>query len=408
VDLYRLAEAAGEAASASDGPARDWLPEWLYADAWADWRRWRMGRWRRIATRAQSSVCIDVDTSVDACVRASLLLGLKRPLFAGDRVRMTRRCGRELEQPEARVVLGAYRGLLWYQIDSQREGGTVDGSSLAWCWLPCDVDGLKFVAHGRFTPPILADVPLEMLAPFRGGKLQVVYDQAVVREGLEIDTSEKVGEVERGAILRAEERRVNSSNIARYRINHKGVAGWISERIRGESEDLIVIRLRPSGRELSPLRSRSSSIGESEPSSPADPDAAGMEGSGSGSGAQDEVRSEDEDRTANLGKRADAALQRWKALAREKLSSAMDTGEGGALAGLLMSGDLSEVWCTQAALDAEETVSLQVRVDAARSWMNVHKKYIAGLATREFSPLMRWTRGKLKPSFFFDGRPSWA
>ena len=107
----------------------DHIPLWAYREAWSDWRRWRQGRWRRILTRAQSSAWVDVDTSIDACLRASLLLGMRQPLLAGDRVRMTRRCGKVLEQPEGRVVLGAYRGLLWYEtLDSPREGNAGGGA----------------------------------------------------------------------------------------------------------------------------------------------------------------------------------------------------------------------------------------------------------------------------------------
>ena len=256
---------------------QDSLPLWAYREAWCDWRRWRQDRWRRILTRAQSSAWVDVDTSMDACLRASMLLGLRQPLLAGDRVRMTRRCGKVLEAPEGRVVLGAYRGLLWYEtLDSPREGnagggaGEGGGGVACWFWQPCDVDGLEVVGRARrgvvrrlvaaaaaavagagagaaVALPVLPSLPL--LPMFQGGQLRVVFDQAVVREGLEIDTSEKLGEVEQDALLEATERRVNSSNIARFKIDFHGMEGWISEKIRGEREDLIVRRVPKEGEE---------------------------------------------------------------------------------------------------------------------------------------------------------------
>ena len=68
-------------------------------------------------------------------MRASVALGLRTPLFAGDRVRCARSCGRALEQPEEAIVLGAHRGMLWYRADhhSGNEGsGVHEGASLPW------------------------------------------------------------------------------------------------------------------------------------------------------------------------------------------------------------------------------------------------------------------------------------
>ncbi|CAM9240572.1 unnamed protein product, partial [Discosporangium mesarthrocarpum] len=93
------------------------LPQWLYREAWQLWTRWQSGRWRRITTRAQSGLMVDVDCSPLACVKSSLLLGLRSPLFAGDRVRLSV-CGSwPLEQKEVAVVLGVYQGHLFYHIE---------------------------------------------------------------------------------------------------------------------------------------------------------------------------------------------------------------------------------------------------------------------------------------------------
>ena len=77
-------------------------------------------------------------------------------------------------------------------------------------------------------------IELELIGAYHGGRLRVVYDGgAVMRDVLEIDSSPLVGHVERGAVMRASERRVNSCNIARYAITHvvdgARVKGWISE-----------------------------------------------------------------------------------------------------------------------------------------------------------------------------------
>ena len=67
------------------------------------------------------------------CILVEMYTGT--PLFAGDRVRCARSCGRALEQPEEAIVLGAHRGMLWYRADhhSGNEGsGVHEGASLPW------------------------------------------------------------------------------------------------------------------------------------------------------------------------------------------------------------------------------------------------------------------------------------
>ena len=120
--------------------------------------------------------------------------------------------------------------------------------------MAADVEGIELLARapdppapGR-TTSALAE-PLELIGAYHGGRLIVVYDGgAVMRDGLEIDSSPLVGRVERGAIVRARERRNNSCNIARFAIEHRGVRGWVSERIRGGDEELIVDRCPPRAR----------------------------------------------------------------------------------------------------------------------------------------------------------------
>ena len=70
-----------------------------------------------------------------------------------------------------------------------------------------------------------------------------------MREGIEIDTSEIITTIERGTVLFALERRVNSSSIARYKVFHNNKIGWVSERIRGGNEDQMVLRVTISAEE---------------------------------------------------------------------------------------------------------------------------------------------------------------
>jgi len=227
----------------------DSLPKDLYVDAWRDHRRWHTGRWLRTGTRGtRGDLTVDLDRSPISCVRAGLLLGISQPLFAGDKVRLSRSCGRILDVPEEATVLGAYRDTLWYSIDSQNDGSVGGGmSTSAWCWAPCEVDGISLIKRGNGLPgDIISQIPHGMLACYTGARLRVIYEGgAVVRDGIEIDTSNIVGNIENGAVVTALERRMNSSSVARYLVKHKGLTGWISERIRGGDEQLIVERVLP-------------------------------------------------------------------------------------------------------------------------------------------------------------------
>ncbi|CAM9644589.1 unnamed protein product, partial [Phaeothamnion confervicola] len=224
-------------------PALD-LPNWLYSEAWQDWCRWRRGRWRRLTTRAHPALAADLDCAPLACVRASVQLGLRFPLFAGDRVRMARSGGRALETPETAVVRGALGGRLFYQVETQRSEATAGDAGRAWCWLQSDVEGLEVVARAAEVPLWAAAATLAPSAVNRGGWLRVVYEGgAVMRDGVEIDCSQQLGALERGAVVPALERRINSSNVARYLVAHEGLTGWVSERIRGNDEELIMHRI---------------------------------------------------------------------------------------------------------------------------------------------------------------------
>ena len=234
---------------ATTGPVTLKKEEWLYHEAWRDWLTWRTGRFIRVKTRCKShNMMVLLDTSPRACVEASIRLGLPMGLFRGDRIYFTKSCGRALGTKEEAVILGAYDGLLWYRLDAQKGDVSLqDGSSPAWCLAVHDVE--SFVIGSRSSssgslPSEVANIELPRIPTYHGGCLRVVYENgAVIRDGLEIDTSEIIGTAELNEIVFAVERRINSSNIARYRIVRNGKFGWISENIRGGSEEAMVVRI---------------------------------------------------------------------------------------------------------------------------------------------------------------------
>eukprot|EP01041_Mallomonas_annulata_P001744 gene1744-3367_t len=235
-----------------DRPGRSPLQRdmWVYREAWRDWLRWKSGRYVKVRTRCKTpmSLLLVLDTSIRACVDASIRLGLSVALFRGDRVFFTKSCGKPLETKEEAVILGAYDGQLWYRLDSQQgDGGLQEGSSAAWCLASYDVESMIISrrAGGENTlPAAIVNIELPRIPVHHGGRLRVVYEGgAVIRDGLEIDTSDVIGTVELNAEVYAIERRINSSNIPRYRVLYQGKFGWISECIRGGTEEAMVTRI---------------------------------------------------------------------------------------------------------------------------------------------------------------------
>ncbi|CEG36584.1 hect e3 ubiquitin [Plasmopara halstedii] len=109
------------------------LPDTLLRESWSEWKRWRENHWQRCNVRPRG-ISVDFDTSTAACIRVSNIAGLSAPFLAGDRVRMCSKCGQELNQPEEAVVLGVYRGFLWYRTETQGNEGADEGRAWAWYW----------------------------------------------------------------------------------------------------------------------------------------------------------------------------------------------------------------------------------------------------------------------------------
>jgi hypothetical protein len=150
----------------------------------------------------------------------------------------------------------------------------MESSALAWSLIPSDTEGLILLRRGYATQQIgsemtgnsddrnndivdgeegreepfmkpISDLYLPRIPTFHGGMVIITYSNgAVMRDGLEIDTSEVLCSVPANTTLYAIEQRLNSSNVWRLRVIYGGHYGWISERMRGGSEEFMVRRLR--------------------------------------------------------------------------------------------------------------------------------------------------------------------
>jgi hypothetical protein len=119
------------------------FPEPILLEAWHNWRRWQEGRWVRYPSRCHP-VWVELDTSTDACHRASKSLGLPFMVKAGDILKVTSSMGRDLEHHEQAQILGAYREKLWYRLlFKTNDNGAVEGPQHAWYWSAEDVSGLS-------------------------------------------------------------------------------------------------------------------------------------------------------------------------------------------------------------------------------------------------------------------------
>uniref|UniRef100_M4BN19 HECT-type E3 ubiquitin transferase n=1 Tax=Hyaloperonospora arabidopsidis (strain Emoy2) TaxID=559515 RepID=M4BN19_HYAAE len=61
---------------------------------------------------------------------------------------MCSKCGQELNQPEEAVVLGVYRGFLWYRTETQGNEGADEGRTWAWYWSPNELPELLLIRRG--------------------------------------------------------------------------------------------------------------------------------------------------------------------------------------------------------------------------------------------------------------------
>ena len=226
---------------------------WLYSQAWKQLTAWKKGKSLPVKTRLNcANMSIMLDLSAAACAESCIRLGLKYALFSGDRIEITKSCGRHLEVAEEAVVLGTYMKRLWYRLNGDN---VAEGSSFAWFLAPYDTEGLRLLRRGSFVPEKVMNLPLSRIPRYRGGACRVICkDGAIMRNGLEIDTADIICTIDYLTTVFAIERRTNSSNIVRYRVLHNGALGWISAFMRGGSEDTMLESVSLSQDDLMQLR----------------------------------------------------------------------------------------------------------------------------------------------------------
>ena len=242
------------------------LPVDFICESYAEYCRWQQDRWCRIDTRGgfKSSPCnygleVDVDTDPIACAVACASIGLSFVLLPGDRVSVKRSGGRILELSEEAVILGSCQGRLWYQLVSQKsEGGSLtEGGGRPWYWDESEVVECHDSENNiKRSVEIIGDesrydLRLPLMQRFKPNEgLRIVYEGgALLRSDIEIfESSNSLGTIPSGIIIEKNdvlERRVNSCGLVRYRVRYEPVGiGWISSRIRGGDEELVVEALK--------------------------------------------------------------------------------------------------------------------------------------------------------------------
>lgn len=221
---------------------------WIYREGWRHYNRWQKNEYYRCRMRVNiGSVTLALNKTVRSCVEASINLGLSHPLFHGDRIVFTKTSGRSLDTKEEAVILGSYKGLLWYKLDSHdvTTEEVIETGADVWFLVPNDVEGMSLLKRGLCqVPSVGIETPLPRIPLFHGGFVHVFHENgAVMRDGIEIDTSDILCSVPTNTTVYAIERRMNSSNIMRYLVFYNGHYGWISERMRGGTEDTMVRRV---------------------------------------------------------------------------------------------------------------------------------------------------------------------
>jgi hypothetical protein len=240
---------------------------WIYREGWRHYNRWMQNDQYRCRLRVNiGSISISLNKTVRSCVQASLRLGLSHPLLHGDRIVFTKSAGKTLDAKEEAVILGSYRDLLWYKLDSHDTSTEemMETGANVWVLVASDIEGMSLVKRGGLQqqhrlPTAALESALPRIPEFHGGFVRVFHENgAVMRDGIEIDTSEILCSVPVNTTVFAIERRINSSNIYRYLVSFGGHYGWISERMRGGSEEAMVRRATPEEIEISVDEIRSS------------------------------------------------------------------------------------------------------------------------------------------------------
>ena len=255
VDILRNVIKVDEIFQTYGSPDKD-LPEWLKSEGFQEYRSWSKSSLVRSSTRACSPIplCtpgleVVLNTSPKSCASACAALGMNFALMSGEEVEVKRCQGRILELPEIAEVLGTLHGRLFYRLVSQKsEGGSlVEGGGRSWFWDESEIaeNGLVRLDNEKY----YAGIKLPLLDRFTcyGQDLHIVYEKgALMRSDLEIDYSESTATIPYDTVISNEnilDCRLNSSCVLRYKVKFEGSIGWISDKIRGGSEQSIVKRI---------------------------------------------------------------------------------------------------------------------------------------------------------------------
>ena len=233
------------------------MPSWMQEEGFSEYNKWRKSNSIVVSSRGcspiplcTSNLDVNLDTSPYSCGLACALLGMRQVLLCGDKVEVKRCQGRILELPEVAEVLGTMNGRLFYRLTSQKsEGGSlVEGGGRAWFWDESEVmDDSLLILERKSSHNLEHVIPRLDRFTCYGHDLKVIYEKgALLRSDLEIDSSSSMGTIPVGTTISnidILDCRMNSSGILRYKVKYNENIGWISKRIRGGSEQLIVERI---------------------------------------------------------------------------------------------------------------------------------------------------------------------
>jgi hypothetical protein len=217
------------------------------------YNQWQQENTLRVNTRCKvDDLTVVLNTSMKECAISSIKLGLTKPLFPGDRFIFNKSSGRSLDMREEAILLGSYNSTLWYKYDSSSQVSVTSthlmktGNNYAWYLVPNDIEGLSISSSSSSSstsssPPssssnhkramdnelylsLCNSILLPRIGNYSGGFVKIFHESgAVMRNGLEIDTSEVISSIPSNTIVYSLESRVNASNINRFLVFYEGL-----------------------------------------------------------------------------------------------------------------------------------------------------------------------------------------
>ena len=233
------------------------IPRWMEEEGFCEYNKWSRSTSLVSSTRGcspiplcTSNLDVVLDTRPYSCAVACAMLGMQQVLLSGDKVEVKRCQGRVLESPEIAEVLGVMNDRIFYRLISQKsDGGSLtEGGGRSWFWDESEVvDNSIVLTDMHICRDIENTLPLLDRYKCRGYDLCIIYEKgALLRSDLEIDSSKSIGTIICGTIIPNRDIldcRMNSSGVLRYQVIYNAIVGWISSRIRGGTEQMIVKRV---------------------------------------------------------------------------------------------------------------------------------------------------------------------